>query len=49
MKLTTTARHFETSPELLDHTEKRLIKLKSTQSHNYILAVKASPGKLPPS
>ena len=28
MKLTTTARHFEASPELLEHAEKRLIKLK---------------------
>ena len=28
MKLTTTARHFEASPELLEHTEKRLGKLK---------------------
>jgi putative sigma-54 modulation protein len=28
MKLTTTARHFEASPELLEHTEKRLVKLK---------------------
>ena len=28
MKLTTTARHFEASPELLEHTEKRLGRLK---------------------
>ena len=33
MKLTTTARHFEASPELLDHTEKRLIKLKRFFDH----------------
>ncbi len=33
MKLTTTARHFEASPELLDHTEKRLRKLKRFFDH----------------
>ena len=33
MKLTTTARHFEASPELLDHTEKRLLKLKRFFDH----------------
>jgi putative sigma-54 modulation protein len=33
MKLTTTARHFEASPELLDHTEKRLVKLKRFFDH----------------
>ena len=33
MKLTTTARHFEASPELLEHTEKRLRKLKRFFDH----------------
>jgi putative sigma-54 modulation protein len=33
MKLTTTARHFEATPELLEHTEKRLLKLKRFFDH----------------
>jgi len=33
MKLTTTARHFEANPDLLDHTEKRLGKLKRFFDH----------------
>lgn len=33
MKLTTTARHFEASPELLEHTEMRLVKLKRYFDH----------------
>jgi putative sigma-54 modulation protein len=33
MKLTTTARHFEASSQLLEHTEKRLIKLKRFFDH----------------
>jgi putative sigma-54 modulation protein len=33
MKLTTTARHFEASPELLEHAEKRLVKLKRFFDH----------------
>jgi len=33
MKLTTTARHFEASPDLLEHTEKRLGRLKRFFDH----------------
>jgi len=33
MKLTTTARHFEASPELIEHTEKKLKKLKRFFDH----------------
>jgi putative sigma-54 modulation protein len=33
MKMTTTARHFEASPELLEHTEQRLRKLKRFFDH----------------
>ncbi|UCF04791.1 MAG: ribosome-associated translation inhibitor RaiA [bacterium] len=33
MKLTTTARHFEANPDLIAHTEKRLLKLKRFFDH----------------
>ena len=33
MKLTTTARHFEASPDLVDYTEKKLVKLKRFFDH----------------
>lgn len=33
MKLTTTARHFEASPDLIDYTERKLVKLKRFFDH----------------